>query len=1248
MKNLKLYNFTLILFTLFFVAGCLPDSLTKFSKTSSNQNSKAPEVKDSSTGTIVSKDEITYPTTFTYKKLTEPVTEILLEVGTDYTSSYLTPVLDGSIGNETQKQSFFSRCELDTSSGGKSAVLPSGIYFSTKYCSIYGNPIASYSDIAPNLGKTVPYNIRYYFKNAKGLSGVNGAVNCISTTECYIATTIRIGAYIKPNNLTYTQNDKLGITLKNLGVNGVNVFTVDDRSNSINTDILFSNQGTMGLIQFIDSNNKLVYLSKSFPITVANAALFNTGDEVGTFDRINLNNTTSVAVGDTIAAGTYSGNIIAVGSSFVHVYRNASSSTTAPSGTATITHTDNTTTPATITTQSKVISAGSSVTTAKVGRILFVDTTNNLIKIAQYPTYTALFATGDIISPPGTITTTTVSSLDLTTLYSPGDQVDNDTQFYSSKGTVEDSLDKLPIQFYAVGNAITPISPIVTTNPSLNSSNGITYSISPSALPTGLNFNTTTGVISGTFTKVFEPTTFTITATNPMGSSSKSLRIAAIFAPKDLSYTQNQIVSVSNTQTYPNSVFVEGEDLFLPIEAPATESVTGKLLRKISTNLLTLETRNGSFAPGKSIDFGTRFVAERASVPTTSTTYDYNLVIGLNSTAGFTVGGYVTNNSGAKARIIFIDSTRSTLYVQFLTPDVSNVGLFSEGEDVDNVSPYVTNRTFITRIEAKNYLLTLLDASSFTTSGLDISACSTAGCAVGASKVAGYVYSLNSTSNVLGVTDTTRTVSQFTVPTSPVHQSEFLNGQFVDVGENYISSKTTISRVSHENFWAFARNEYIEVRSQISQGSNLSFSITPNLPEGLKINPNTGLIYGKPTLMTPKKQYVITAKNLLGSSDYVVSIEIRDYFTLSHKTDAVSPILHKYGETQNMRKCRINGSDILNEQGQRDITCFMEVQEEDIIFAKLKLMTSSGSGICEYISYKPYSLMQFRPNLTSISEMAQVNYINGCTNFPGAPSDFTLQTPAANNMFFCPGNWNALEPSFPNCDGTSFNVRTFNSSVNDSGNCVLNSQSDQTIKCGGNALACKVGPIEDILKRDQINSGFTGMIYQILNSQDISWEHKAPIEFADITTKRIANFTYKNNSGSSPTEITAAEVAQNLIDPTHSPFSTLTQPNYTFECLDAARDRKARITLRIRDWDRAFRLNDNIDLDSTTRPPKMDVSPFNNYTDWDDDSFANYSGLTTTTQASCSDGVSQNPTECRNNSGVWSLGSNFRFPMDNL
>jgi len=84
---------------------------------------------------------------------------------------------------------------------------------------------------------------------------------------------------------------------------------------------------------------------------------------------------------------------------------------------------------------------------------------------------------------------------------------------------------------YTKGTVIASLSPAVTGGVPTS------YSISPS-LPSGLSFNTSTGVVSGTPTAVSASTMYTVTASNPNGSVNGTLSITVNdVAPTSIAYT---------------------------------------------------------------------------------------------------------------------------------------------------------------------------------------------------------------------------------------------------------------------------------------------------------------------------------------------------------------------------------------------------------------------------------------------------------------------------------------------------------------------------------------------------------------------------------------------------------------------------------------------------------------------------------------------------------------------------------------
>ena len=96
-------------------------------------------------------------------------------------------------------------------------------------------------------------------------------------------------------------------------------------------------------------------------------------------------------------------------------------------------------------------------------------------------------------------------------------------------------------QSYVVGTIITPLSPIDNTI-----FDATTWSISPS-LPTGLNFNTSTGAITGTPT-VESSNDYTVTATNQFGSDTFSVNIKT-YNVLDITYADPQNLAVGVAAT---------------------------------------------------------------------------------------------------------------------------------------------------------------------------------------------------------------------------------------------------------------------------------------------------------------------------------------------------------------------------------------------------------------------------------------------------------------------------------------------------------------------------------------------------------------------------------------------------------------------------------------------------------------------------------------------------------------------------
>ena len=86
-----------------------------------------------------------------------------------------------------------------------------------------------------------------------------------------------------------------------------------------------------------------------------------------------------------------------------------------------------------------------------------------------------------------------------------------------------------------------PLSPTLT-----GSGDIVSWTITP-ALPTGLAFDVSTGVISGTATDLLDRTMFTISATNTGGTSTAYLNLTVVDKLSTVSYTPDDISLINNT-----------------------------------------------------------------------------------------------------------------------------------------------------------------------------------------------------------------------------------------------------------------------------------------------------------------------------------------------------------------------------------------------------------------------------------------------------------------------------------------------------------------------------------------------------------------------------------------------------------------------------------------------------------------------------------------------------------------------------
>jgi len=124
---------------------------------------------------------------------------------------------------------------------------------------------------------------------------------------------------------------------------------------------------------------------------------------------------------------------------------------------------------------------------------------------------------------------------------------------------------------YAINPASYSIDEVISPNPPSSGGGAVTsYSIHP-ALPAGLTFSASTGVISGTPTAITGTTNYTVSAANSGGSTTANLSITTIAAtpPSNLIYTANPATYTKDMPISANSPSHDGGAVISYAVSPA-------------------------------------------------------------------------------------------------------------------------------------------------------------------------------------------------------------------------------------------------------------------------------------------------------------------------------------------------------------------------------------------------------------------------------------------------------------------------------------------------------------------------------------------------------------------------------------------------------------------------------------------------------------------------------------------------------
>ena len=422
---------------------------------------------------------------------------------------------------------------------------------------------------------------------------------------------------------------------------------------------------------------------------------------------------------------------------------------------------------------------------------------------------------------------------------------------------------------------------ITNVTPTYEGAGVSSFSISP-ALPTGLSFNTTNGVISGKPTVASPATSYTVTASNLGGSTTTTFSLLIrVDAPTNIQYAiassiLRNTALATVTPTYdgsPATSFSISPTLPIGLSfSTTTGAISGTPTAISSATNYTVTATNEGGSNTKTISLAIRVNPASNLEYTISTSYLRDIAIGNitptysgNSHAlTFSVSPALPNGLNLNTSTGVISGTPTTItaannYIITASNDGGNATkTFSLAVRVD--APSNLNYNFAhTSLLRNNAIASTTptyngsQATSFTVSpGLPAG------------------LNLNPTTGVISGTPTAITpAANYTVTASN------------DGGSGVTTFSLLVTELAPASMqYTFANSALLRdiaitpVRPAYSGGTATSFSVSPGLPAGLTLNTSTGEISGMPTAISSNTNYTVTASNTAGSTTASFSLSV--------------------------------------------------------------------------------------------------------------------------------------------------------------------------------------------------------------------------------------------------------------------------------------------------------------------------------------------------------------------------------------